>query len=549
MSADGAAPEHGDPGAVATTALLFTGGPIYPMASQALERGGALLTRGDRVAYVGPAEGLDSDLARGAAPVDLGGRALLPGLCDGHMHLTLAAAEHGALSLFEVRSKAELAREVRRAAAAAPAGSWIRGQGWEQRLLGQDAASLRAALDAAAPDHPVFLASKDMHSVLLNSPGLAALLSGVRLPDKCVVERGQGGEPTGLVLEEIFALRELLLPPASEAELLANLPDYLAYLHACGVTTVHSQEEPAGARLLRRYLGTAPVRRRARVLYNLLLQAPEEVPHRARRRRKDALPGWLAPGGYKLFLDGTFGTLSAAVSAPYASGGGRGLLLMSDEELGRWLTAIRESGGYAVMHAIGDRAVDQALQGVAALDWPAGTVHRVEHAQLVSGALLARTGALRGVAISGQPSHMWGDREIVARHLTGEPARRYAYAFASVLEAGADLIFGSDAPVEQPDPWRGVQAALTRMDGHQGQGPWIPRERLDLEQCLRAHTTGPARLHGAQLGCGALRAGGLADLVVLEPDPFEVARQNPRALGAQVRAAETYLAGERVHPR
>ena len=549
MSAAGAAPDHGDPGGAAPTALLFTGGPIYPMASPALERGGALLTRGDRVAYVGPAEGLDADLARGAAPVELGGRALLPGLCDGHMHLTLAAAEHGALSLFGVRNRAELAREVRQAAAPAPAGSWIRGQGWEQRLLGQDTASLRAALDAAAPDHPVFLASKDMHSVLLNSPALAALLSGARLPDKCVVERGQGGEPTGLVLEEIFALRELLLPPASEAELLSNLPDYLGYLHACGITTAHSQEEPSGARLLRRYLDAAPVSGRARVLYNLLLQEPEEVPDGARQRRKDALPGWLAPGGYKLFLDGTFGTLSAAVSAPYASGGGRGLLLMSDEELGRWLTAIRESGGYAVMHAIGDRAVDQALQGVRHLGWPAGTVHRVEHAQLVSGAVLARTGALRGVAISGQPSHMWGDREIVARHLTGEPARRYAYAFASVLKAGAELIFGSDAPVEQPDPWRGVQAALTRMDGHQDQGPWIPGERLTLEQCLRAHTTGPARLHGAQLGCGALRAGGLADLVVLEPDPFEVARQDPGALGARVRAAETYLSGVRVHPR
>ena len=235
------------------------------------------------------------------------------------------------------------------------------------------------------------------------------------------------------------------------------------------------------------------------------------------------------------------------MSEPYASGGGRGLLLMSDEELGRWLAAIRESGGYAVMHAIGDRAVAQALRGVAALGWPAGTVHRVEHAQFVSEALLARAGALRGVAISAQPSHMWGDREIVARHLTGEPAR--CYAFASVLKAGADLIFGSDAPVEQPDPWRGVQAALTRMDGHQGQGPWIPQERLTMEQCLRAHTTGPARLHGAQLGCGALRAGGLADLVVLEADPFEVARQDPGALGARVRAYETYLSGERVHPR
>ncbi len=201
------------------------------------------------------------------------------------------------------------------------------------------------------------------------------------------------------------------------------------------------------------------------------------------------------------------------------------------------------------MHAIGDRAVQQALQGVAALRWPAGTAHRVEHAQLLSAPILARASALRGVVFSVQPSHMWGDREIVQRHLQGEPARRWAYALATLLEHGAELVFGSDVPVEPPDPWRGVQAAVTRLQGHEGQGPWIAAERLTLHQALQAHTTGPAAVHGAHLPCGALQAGRLADLVVLEPDPFAVAEQDPARLGREVRAALTFLGGQQVYAR
>lgn len=512
---------------------LFRGGPIYPMDRPgALDAGGVLLTRDRSIVYVGPPDRLP-DEARHADPVDLDGRALLPGLCDSHLHLVLAAVEHASLDCrgADPRSLEELVRA--RAARAAP-GAWITGFGWERRLVFPDAEPGPALLDRAAPQNPVLLVSKDAHSALLSSAGLRRLSALEVRPERCVVRADQG-----LVLEEVFELRRRLVPEPSPDEKRARLAPFIRTLHASGITTVHCNEPPEDLALARGHLEAAQGPR-VRVLWNLAFDSPGAL-LQGRALFSTRVPGWLRVGGAKLFLDGTLGSLSAALTEPYVDTADRGMLTLSPAELDGWLRAIHEAGTHAVIHVIGDRAAEAALDALARIAWPAGTRHRLEHVQILPGRALA-PGSLAGVVLSVQPSHMWDDRGIVERHLA-PGLRSLAYALRSMLRSGGLLLFGSDAPVEGVDPWRGIAAAVTRLAGR-GAPPWVGEERLTLHEALAAHTVGPAALHG--FATGILAPGRLADLVVLADDPFA---RDPAELARGVPVDLTFVDGEAVYRR
>ncbi len=521
---------------------LFRGGPLEPVAGPRIERG-AVVTDGTRIAWVGAERGLDRARVGDAEVVELDGRLLLPGLCDAHLHLLLAAAEHAAVSLREVGSLDELIGRVRERAAGTPPGQWIVGHGWERRTLLPDGPPPPGALERATSEHPLFLTSKDLHSAWLNRAALAHVEALDDLPEKCSMQQ-VAGEPTGLFFEDVFRLREALLDRVGDDERAAALAPFARHLHACGITAVHSVEDAGDVALLARH--QARPGPRVRVLANAVFESPGDL-------RADAavlsseVPGWLCGGGAKLFVDGSFGSFTAAVGEPWSSTGDHGILDLDGAELGAWLDAIRSAGVPAMIHAIGDRAVALALDGLVARRWPPGTRHRIEHAQLLSDELVARAD-LAAAAYSSQPSHMWADREIVERNLPGRNGRRWAYAYRTLLDRGAALLLGSDAPVETVDPWKGIAAAVTRLE-RDGAGPWIPEERITLGEALRAHTAAPAALHAHGFHTGVLAPGARADLVVLEPDPFEVARDDPAALWGGVSAAMTVVDGDIVFMR
>ena len=382
----------------------------------------------------------------------------------------------------------------------------------------------------------MFLVSKDWHSAWLNSEGMRRLELLPRLPGKCRVLPSESGAP-GLVVEDVIRLRSALIPPLTGAEKRARLEPYIRALWARGITSVHTHEAPGDLAMLREALGGQGPR--VRTLCNLLVETPEQL-----SERRDLLglpvPGWLQPGAAKVFLDGTFGTLTAAVSEPYAGGGGRGELLMGRAELGRWLDAAQAAGVPVAAHAIGDRAVAQFLEAIRGRQG----AHRVEHAQLLSDPIMERM-SLAGVIFSVQPCHMWDDRGIVKRHLPGRLGRRWAYPLRTMIEAGGLLLFGSDAPVEDPAPWRGIQAAVTRL-AHGDTPAWNPRERISMAQALAAHTANPARLHGDTLGGGVLAPGRPADLIVLSRDPMALSSEQVQQPGASLEVEMTFLDGEEV---
>ncbi len=522
-----------------TPSTLFRGGPIYSMLRPRLD-GGALLCRGRSIDYVGPEAGIDRAWARGAEIVELEGRPLLPGFCDSHAHLILAAQQFAALDLRDVVTLGQLENVVADRANAAAAGEWINGYGWERAALLSEGPASPEILDAATTAHPVFLVSKDWHSAWLNTSGLKRLEALPRLPGKSVLERIDG-RPSGLVFEDIFYLREMLLPPAADAEKERSLVPFVRHLWSCGITALHTQETSGDFDLLRRFQSEA--RGRVRVLCNLAMAEPTEL-ESAADLLPATVPNWLQIGGAKIFLDGSFGSLTAAVTTPYASEGGRGILNMDDAELMRWLDACATTKMPAVMHAIGDRAVEQALRCLKERQWPPGTLHRLEHAQLLSERILGRHD-LQGLVFSGQPSHMWTDRGIVERNLPNPTARRWSYPYRTLEERGAIVVFGSDAPVETAHPWKGIEAALTRLETA-GTPPWIAEESISLTSALAAHTSRPALIHDHAFRTGTLESGRSADLIVLERDPREVLDRDPTML-RHMRVEQTFIDGERVH--
>ncbi len=508
------------------------------MAGPALAAG-ALLTRGERIAWVGPETELAQQDTRGALEVDLAGRALLPGFCDAHLHLIQAALAGRALQLGGISQREELLDAVRARAQGTPPGSWILGHGWDRQRLPGDRPPSPRLLDRATRDHPVFLSSRCLHAAWLNSAAVDAVLALPRLPAQCRLVRREGA-PSGLVLEDILRLRALLCPEPSPAERREALPTFFERLWSCGITAVHNNEPPEDLAIIRDLLQSAEPAR-VRVLHNPVFDGPEALAGGA-ACFATRVPGWLTTGGAKIFLDGSFGAMSAALEHPYTGSEARGELLLEDAELRAWLSEAASLGVSAVFHAIGDRALAQALRGLAAQRWPRGARHRLEHLQVAPPR--AFEGPLpQDLVCSCQPSHMAGDRPFAQARLRHPETSRWLYPLRSLARRGL-LVFGSDAPVEHPDPWRGIQAAVTRL-GAPGIEPWNPQERVDLSLALSAHTCNPAQLHRHGFTTGALVPGALADLVAIEPDPFTV---DPGALG-EARAALTVLGGRVVYER
>lgn len=463
--------------------------------------------------------------------VDLGGRCVVPGFSDSHVHFPSWALAQREVRLEGAVSIEEVVRRVGEAVPSTRPGRWLLGRGWREGDWRPLARPAKEALDAVAGDTPVALTARDGHSLWLSSTGLARGAGDLEVPGG-VVERDERGDPTGVLREEAawrFRDRHVAV---SDDEYVEAMRAGVKLASARGVTAVHDKDGWIGALRLWQLL---------RAEGSLNLRVWQSIPHE-RSGELEALgirsgfgDSLLKIGYLKVFMDGTLGSATALLLD------GSGVQITSVEELEEIVRRGARAGLPVAVHAIGDAANRAALDAFASTReaWqPLGLRQRIEHAQLLAPADVSRFSEL-GVAASVQFSHGPSDRDLADRSWAGKTER--AYAYRSLLEAGALLANGSDAPVEELDPLLGIRAGVLRtLDGRPA---WHPEQAISVKQALEATTVNPAWLAGDERRRGRLIPGLLADLVVLDRDPLAC---EPEEL-TEVSVVATMLGGRWVH--
>ena len=482
--------------------------------------------------------------------IDGKGRTMIPGLIDAHLHVMQIGFAALTLDLSETRSLAEAQAKIRGYAAAHPDRAWITGRGWNQEAWGlRDEAGrgrfpTATELDAAVPGRPVWLERVDGHAGWANSAALAAagVTAAIKDPAGGRIERLAGGKPAGVLVDAAVQLIERAVPPprADDRDLAFDTAQRL--LLARGLTAVTDMGTSIEDWQTLRRAGDGG-RLRLRVMsYALgveamtLIGGPGPTPWLYDDR--------LRMGGLKLFADGALGSRGALLKAPYADAPQtRGIARTGETQLKNLMSRAAMDNFQVAVHAIGDAANAEVLDAIEDLNatYKGDRRWRIEHAQILDPVDIPRFGKL-GVIASMQPIHQVSDRTMAEARLG--PARLAgAYAWKSLAAGGARLAFGSDAPVELPDPFAGMAAAITREDATgQPFGGWQPQERIDRAAALAGYTSGAAWAGFAERKFGRLAPGLRADFILIDVDPLLAA---PAAL-RQARVIETWIAGEKV---
>ncbi|WP_405593708.1 amidohydrolase [Streptomyces sp. NBC_01092] len=535
--------------------LLFTGGPVLTPEGRTAT---AVAVTGDRITAVGRQEVHDLAGPR-TEVVDLAGRLLLPGFQDAHVHPVPAGLELTQCDLTATRTADETLAVVRAYADAHPEREWITGGGWSMEAF-EGGTPTKELLDAVVPDRPVYLPNRDHHGAWVNSRALA--LAGITrdTPDPADgrIDRDPSGEPSGSLQEGAMQLVGRLTPPATQADRVAALLHAQRRLHALGITAWQDalvgdflgMDDPAQAYAAAARDGSLTARVVGALWWDRERGA-EQIPELVERR--EALShGRFRATSVKLMLDGVAETGTAALVDPYLDRCGcatanRGTSFIAPEQLPKYVTELDALGFQCHFHALGDRAVRDALDAIEAAraaNGPSDTRPHLAHLQVVQPAdvpRFARLGAIANI----QP--LWAAHEPQMDELTipflGPERAAWQYPFGALLRSGARLAAGSDWPVSSPDPLHGIHVAVNRVAPESAEAPvFLPGERIGLADALTAYTAGSAYANHLD-ETGEVRVGALADLVVLDRDPFD----GPVGEIAETRVAVTYVGGERVY--
>ncbi len=501
-----------------TPRTLLVNGSLHTV-NPRLPHAQALAVEGERILAVGSTEEILALARSGDERIDLGGRSLLPGLQDAHVHLSWIGLALQRIALTGVAALPEALRRVRAAAQQAREGAWLLGSGWNHNTWPVPERPTRWDLDSVAPSQPVALTSKDGHSLWLNSAALCAAGISAATPDPAggQILRDASGEPTGIVTENAMELIKAAVPPESDVELDAAMR--LAQREAAhwGLTSVHNCESAREFAALQRLHEAGALSLRVwQMVRSTDLDAALALGLRS--GYGDAL---LCMGHLKMFADGALGSATAEMLAPYEDLDHRGVAATSSEVLYDAAHRAALGGIASAIHAIGDGANRRVLDLYARLREEGSETrlpHRIEHVQLLTPQDLPRLAAL-GVVASMQPIHAPHDREMAERRWGARA--RYGYALRSVLQSGATLILGTDSPVESLNPLVNLYAAVTRRAPEAGQAEgWYPDEALTLDEALYGYTLAPALSTGQAQHTGSLTPGKWADLVVLSRDLY-----------------------------
>ncbi|MEV5937895.1 amidohydrolase [Streptomyces sp. NPDC051994] len=536
--------------------LVFTGGPVLTL-DAARSRATTVAVTGERITAVGHDE-VRELIGPQTEVVDLAGKLLIPGFQDAHVHPVSAGIELARCDLTGTRTEADTLAAVRAYADAHPDQEWITGGGWSMEAF-DGGSPTRELLDRVVPDRPVYLPNRDHHGAWVNSRALA--LAGITRdtsdPADGRIERDASGEPTGLLQEGAMDLVGRHTPRSTPAERLAALLRAQAHLHSFGITawqdaivgSFGSMDDPADAYVAAARDGSLTARVVGALWWDRERGA-EQIPELVEKRR-ELSHGRFRAGSVKIMQDGVAETGTAALLGPYLDACGcatanTGTSFVDPVQLRSYVTQLDALGFQAHFHALGDRAVREALDAVQAARETNGwtdTRPHLAHLQIVHPDDIGRFRAL-GATANIQP--LWAAHEPQMDELTipflGKERAGWQYPFAALLRSGATVAAGSDWPVSSPDPMHGIHTAVNRITPEEEGPVFLPEQRITLTAAFAAYTAGTAHVNHLD-ETGSIRAGALADLAVLDRDPYA---GPPEEIGA-TRVLGTYVGGRRVH--
>ena len=530
------------------TGAVQTSSPPYV---EVKPRAQAMAVSEGRVLAVGADAEISKLKGKRTQVVDLGGRFVMPGFNDAHTHLASAGFGRMNVDLTGTRSLEEMQARIAKRVKTPQPGEWIGGRGWDHTLWSVQKLPTRQDLDAVTGDHPAFFERVDGHIAVANSAALRAAGITRNTPDPPggKIDRDATGEPTGILREDsAMALVTSKEPKATPAQHLRAMQMALQDAAQWGITSAQDFSDWDD------FLVSEELENEGK----LTLRLSEWLPfvdsldilekHRTNHSQTDPM---LHTGMLKGFMDGSLGSRTAALLAPYSDDPQNSGIPRLDQTTLNAMMDERAAAGFQVgFHAIGDRGVEMALQAFAEADrylqerqpqavrsqdhrW------RVEHAQVLDAGQFARFREL-GVIASMQPNHLLTDMNWAMARL-GSQRARYSYAWQSFLQNRVWLAFGTDYPVEPITPFRGLYAAVTRKN-EAGSAEYFPQEKLTIDQAIAAYTSGSAYAQFAERDKGMLQPGMWADFVVLDRDITQVPA--PEILPARV--LRTVVAGKTV---
>jgi predicted amidohydrolase YtcJ len=497
---------------------IYTNDPASPWAE-------ALLVRGEEILAVGGDDEVGALADTGAKSVDLEKHFVMPGFNDAHVHIGAAGRDWVAVRLNGVKNVAELQARLAEGVAQRKQGEWITGSGWDHTFWPDKKFPNRQELDAVSPKNPVVLTHISGHVAVANS--LALQLAGINKatpnPPGGEIERDATGEPTGMLKEgAAMSLVGSKIPPPSVEQRRRGIELALADVAQHGVTSL--QDNSAWEDFLTYRAIKNDGKLTVRITEWLPFPAPLEKLEQMRHDGGTTDP-WFRTGALKMVTDGALGSRTAAMLAPYSDDPSTsGIMTMEPEKL-RALAIERDKAGFQLnFHAIGDHANRVALdvfEAAAKANGPRDRRDRIEHAQVVAASDFPRFARLQVIA-SMQPSHQTSDMRW-AEQRVGPDRVKGAYAWATMEKFGVRLAFGTDYDVEPITPFRGLYACVTRELPTGGpSGGWQPQEKISLDDCIRAYTTGSAYGEFMEGKKGELKAGEFADFIVLSKDLSKV---------------------------
>ena len=526
--------------------VVIVNGKVWTV-DAAMPRAEALAIVGERIVAVGTNAEIGAWVGSKTKRIDAGGKTVLPGLIDAHVHFRDGSAELSGVQLRDAATPEEFSKRIGEFAKKLPKGEWILGGSWDHELWAGAPQPQRQWIDKVTPDNPVFVSRYDGHMALANS--LALRLAGIarRTPERAggTMVTDAKGEPTGVLkdaaMDPVFAV----IPSPTIEQRMRTIRTGLAEARRLGVTGFHDISSPLDLRAFQKLAAQGELT--ARVYFVTPLEQ-WEAPARA-----GILAGfgneWVRTGALKGYTDGSLGSTTAWFFEPYSdapeTAGLPASMMFPEGGMKKMTLGADRAGLQLAVHAIGDRAIRYMLDVFAEVekeDGPADRRLRVEHAQHIHPDDIARF-AKQKVIASMQPYHAiddgrWAEKRIGARRC------ETTYAFRSLLDAGATLAFGSDWPVAPLSPWWGIYAAVTRrtLDG-KNPGGWVPKQKITVEEAIRAYTMGAAYAEFSEKEKGSLTAGKLADVVVLDSDLFAMAGKKIK----DVQVVATVVGGRIVH--
>ena len=504
---------------------IFLNGDLYTQATPA--RAQAMAIRAGRILAVGTNDEIRKMRGAHTHVIDLGGHFVVPGFNDAHVHLEHAGLELLSVDLRGIRSLREMQQRIAASAKTATAGEWLVGGGWDQTLWTDGKLPSRQDIDAVSGQHPAVFIRVDGHISVANTAALKAggVTPQTQAPAGGKIDHEADGQPTGILRETARGLVESKIPLPTPSRLRRAAELALADAARWGITSAQDNSSWES------FLVYEDLEREGKLTLRISewLRFDDPVSlletHRAHHPADDPM---LHTAMLKGFMDGSLGSRTAALLAPYSDDpGNSGLPQYEQGKLNRMAIERALAGFQIGFHAIGDRAAQMALDAFAEAERSAKENDktrdfrfRIEHDQVITPGQFAQYKKL-GVIASIQPSHLLTDMRWVMERIGTERAKT-SYPWKQFLDDGIPLAFGTDYPVEPITPFRGIYAAVTRKN-EAGTKEYFPEQKLTIEQAIAAYTTGSAYAQFAEKDKGTLAPGMLADFVVLDRDLTKVA--------------------------